>query len=516
MLKLFMKTVPVRLLITLPIILNIYWGSFKKGRRGNMKKFLVILLTVALMAGSLMACSKKEETKDTGSSSNNTTTSTEDSKEVAKDEESSGNTQAASEEIYFLNFKPEISEVYDKIAADYEAETGVKVKVYTAASGTYEQTLKSEIAKSDPPTIFQINGPVGYESWKDYCMDLKDTKLYSYLSDKSLAITSGDGVYGIPYVVEGYGIIYNNAIMEKYFALTDRATTVSSMDEVNNFETLKAVVEDMTAHKDELGIEGVFASTSLLAGEQWRWQTHLANLPFYYEFKENTDYDNTILAGLAADEVEFKYAQNYKNIFDLYVENSCTPKGLLGSKSVNDSMAEFALGKCAMVQNGNWAWSQISGVEGNVVKEEDIKFLPIYTGMAGEENQGLCIGTENYFAINSKVSKEKQDASIAFLEWLFSSEKGKSYVKNDLGFIAPFNTFEEDEKPTDPLAREVLAWMEKDGVTSVAWTFASFPSEDFKNYFGDALLEYVQGTKTWDDVVTVVKDSWKSERAKTK
>lgn len=304
--------------------------------------------------------------------------------------------------------------------------------------------------------------------------------------------------------------------MEKYFALTDRATTVSSMDEVNNFETLKAVVEDMTAHKDELGIEGVFASTSLLAGEQWRWQTHLANLPFYYEFKENTDYDNTILAGLAADEVEFKYAQNYKNIFDLYVENSCTPKGLLGSKSVNDSMAEFALGKCAMVQNGNWAWSQISGVEGNVVKEEDIKFLPIYTGMAGEENQGLCIGTENYFAINSKVSKEKQDASIAFLEWLFSSEKGKSYVKNDLGFIAPFNTFEEDEKPTDPLAREVLAWMEKDGVTSVAWTFASFPSEDFKNYFGDALLEYVQGTKTWDDVVTVVKDSWKSERAKTK
>lgn len=481
-----------------------------------MKKFLVILLTVALMAGSLMACSKKEETKDTGSSSNNTTTSTEDSKEVAKDEESSGNTQAASEEIYFLNFKPEISEVYDKIAADYEAETGVKVKVYTAASGTYEQTLKSEIAKSDPPTIFQINGPVGYESWKDYCMDLKDTKLYSYLSDKSLAITSGDGVYGIPYVVEGYGIIYNNAIMEKYFALTDRATTVSSMDEVNNFETLKAVVEDMTAHKDELGIEGVFASTSLLAGEQWRWQTHLANLPFYYEFKENTDYDNTILAGLAADEVEFKYAQNYKNIFDLYVENSCTPKGLLGSKSVNDSMAEFALGKCAMVQNGNWAWSQISGVEGNVVKEEDIKFLPIYTGMAGEENQGLCIGTENYFAINSKVSKEKQDASIAFLEWLFSSEKGKSYVKNDLGFIAPFNTFEEDEKPTDPLAREVLAWMEKDGVTSVAWTFASFPSEDFKNYFGDALLEYVQGTKTWDDVVTVVKDSWKSERTKTK
>jgi len=477
-----------------------------------MKKFLVILLTVALLAGTLTACGKKEETKTEGSDSKVTTTV--ENKGDNKTEDNSGDSEETVDEIYFLNFKPEIAEVYDKIAADYEAETGIKVKVYTAASGTYEQTLKSEIAKSDPPTIFQINGPVGYESWKDYCLDLKDTKLYSYLSDKSLAITAGDEVYGIPYVVEGYGIIYNNAIMEKYFALPNRATQVSSMDEVNNFETLKAVVEDMTAHKEELGIEGVFASTSLGAGEQWRWQTHLANIPFYYEFKENTAYDNTILAGLAANEVEFKYAQNFRNIFDLYIENSCTPKGLLGSKSVNDSMAEFALGKCAMVQNGNWAWAQIKGVEGNVVKEEDIRVLPIYTGMAGEEKQGLCIGTENYFAINSKISKAKQEASIAFLEWLFSSEKGKSYVKNELGFIAPFNTFEEAEKPTDPLAKEVLAWMEKDGVTSVAWTFAAFPSEDFKNYFGDALLEYVQGSMTWDDVVSVVKDTWKSQRAK--
>lgn len=446
-----------------------------------MKKLLALVL-IAVLAISTAACGK-----------------------------SSGTT-----EIYFLNFKPEIAEVYDKIAADYEKETGVKVRVVTAASGTYETTLKSEIAKEDAPTIFQINGPVGFQEWKDYCADLKDTRLSSYLSDKSLAITEGDGVYGIPYVVEGYGIIYNNAIMEKYFALSDRAVAISSAEEIKNFDTLKAVAEDMTRHKDELGIEGVFASTSMNQGEQWRWHTHLANMPFYYEFRENKDYDNPVLAGLAADEVEFKYADNFKNIFDLYIENSCTAKSLLGSKSVNDSMAEFALGKVAMVQNGNWAWSQIAGTSGNVVKAEDIKFLPLYIGMPGEENQGLCIGTENYFAINSKVSKEKQDASVAFLEWLFSSEKGKQYVVNELGFIAPFNTFEDDEKPTDPLAREVLAWMEKDNVTSVPWVFSSFPSEQFKTDFGDALLEYTQGTKTWDDVVNVVRESWKAEKAANK
>jgi raffinose/stachyose/melibiose transport system substrate-binding protein len=133
--------------------------------------------------------------------------------------------------------------------------------------------------------------------------------------------------------------------------------------------------------------------------------------------------------------------------------------------------------------------------------------------MPGEENQGLAIGTENYFAINSKVSKDKQDASVAFLEWLFSSDKGKQYVTQDLGFIAPFNTFKDNEKPADPLAKEVMNWM-NNGSTSVAWTFAAFPSEDFKNTFGDALLQYAQGSMTWDNVVKTVKDAWASERAK--
>jgi len=417
------------------------------------------------------------------------------------------------ESIYFLNFKPEIASVYEQIAKDYEAETGVKVKVVTAAAGTYETRLKSEIAKSDPPTIFQINGPIGYNAWKDYTLDLKDTKFYSYLSDPSLAVTDGEGVYGIPYVVEGYGIIYNNAIMEKYFALPNKATGVSSMEEVNNFDTLKIVVEDMQANAEALGIKGVFASTSLGAGEQWRWQTHLANIPLFYEFNDIQGYDSTVLAGLEADEIQFTYGNNFKNIFDLYINNSTVKPTLLGSKSVADSMAEFALGQAAMVQNGNWAWNEIAKVGGNVVREEDIRFLPIYTGIPGEETQGLAIGTENYLAINSKASEAKQQASIAFLEWLFSSEKGKAYVSNDLGFISPFNTFTEEESPADPLAAEVLNWMNKDTI-AVAWTFAAFPSEDFKNDFGDALLEYAQGTKSWEEVSAVVVESWKKERAK--
>ena len=459
----------------------------------KIKKLLAIALTTTLVASAFVGCGSKETT------SNST-------------EEGTG--KSATEEIYFLNFKPEIADVYKKIAKEYEAETGVKVKVETAASGTYEQALKSEIAKKDAPTIFQINGPVGYQSWKDYCLDLKDTELYGHLLDKSLAVTSGDGVYGIPYAVEGYGIIYNDEIMQKYFALEGKSTDVNSIEDINNFDKLKAVVEDMQANKDKLGIEGVFASTSMAAGNAWRWETHLANLPLYYEFKDNAGESGDVLqAGLDANEIEFKYNKNFKNIYDLYTDNSVSEKGVLGNKSVDDSMAEFALGDCAMVQNGNWAWSQINGIDGNTVKEENIKFLPIYTGIDGEENQGLCIGTENYLAINSQASEEKQQASIDFINWLFTSDTGKGYVSGDLGFIAPFDTFNDDEKPADPLSKEVINWMEKENVESVKWTFQAFPSQNFKDTFAGALLEYVQGTKDWDYVVQTVRDSWKAEKA---
>ena len=412
-------------------------------------------------------------------------------------------------EVYYLNFKPEVSEIYDEIAKAYKEETGVTLKVVTAASGTYEQTLKSEIAKSDAPVLFQINGPRGYANWADYCADLSDTELYQHLSEKSLAVTIGDGVYGIPYVVEGYGIIYNNAIMEKYFAMD--GAKAASMEEINNFETLKAVVEDMTTKKDALGIRGVFSSTSLKPGEDWRWQTHLANVPIFYEIRDN---DLDIKNPDDFLEIKFQYADNFKNIFDLYINNSTVESTLLGSKSVDDSMAEFALGQSAMVQNGNWAWGQISGVDGNVVQAEDVKFLPIYTGMAGEENQSISVGTENFFAINSQASPEKQKLAADFIYWLYSSDTGKSFVTNDLKFIAPFDTFTEEEKPTDPLDKSLLSYMGNSNLYNVAWDFVVFPSQTFKDNFGAALLQYAQGTMQWADVQQLMIDQWKVEANK--
>ena len=409
--------------------------------------------------------------------------------------------------VRYLNFKPEVAAVYEELAAAYEKETGVKVIVETAANNTYESTLTAKMATKQAPTLFQVNGPVGYSTWKDYCADLSKTEIYKHLSDKSLAITDKGKAYGIPYVVEGYGIIYNKAITDKYFALSSKKTSFKSMDEINNFAKLKELCDDMQAHKDELGIKGVFASTSLKAGEDWRWQTQLANLPVYYEFKNN----KIDLTSDATHEIKFQYGNNFKNIFDLYTTDSVIDRKNVGVKTVDNSMAEFALEECAMVQNGNWAWGQIAGVSGNKVKSANVKYLPIYTGVAGEESQGLCVGTENFYCINKKASKEDQKATADFIYWLYSSTTGKNYVTKKLGFIAPFDTFAENEKPTDPLAQEILKFMSKKGITSVSWNFTLFPSQTFKDNFGADLLQYCQGSKDWNTVSSNVINNWKKE-----
>ena len=405
--------------------------------------------------------------------------------------------------VYLLNFKPEAEEALKTIASAYKDKTGVEVKVVTAASGTYQQTLQTEVAKSNPPTIFNINGPVGLVTWKDYALDLSGTEFVKALTDSSMALTDESGVaYGSPLGIEGYGLIYNAAILNKYFAL--EGAKAASVDEIKGFAKLKEVVEDMQARKADLGIEGAFACISLASGEDWRWQTHLANYPVFYEFRDKGVTD--------AKEIALTYSDNYKQIFDLYLNNSTVAPSAAAAKTVTDSMADFALGKCAFVQNGNWAWSQISEVEGNTVAEGDIHFMPIYIGVSGEEKSGIALGTENYLAVNSQVSETAQKASIDFLTWLLTGEGAKMLVDNSVVSVSPYPAFSE-LTPADPLGKETAQFLANKELYPINWVFQTFPSQEFKNQLGSHLAQYASGQEDWSAVKDYFVSAWKSEKS---
>ncbi len=399
--------------------------------------------------------------------------------------------------VYFLNFKPEAADQWVALAKKYTDKTGVQVKVQAAASGTYEQTLKSELAKSDAPTIFQVNGPVGYQNWKGYTADLKDTGIYNELNNKDIALKDGDKVVGIPYVMETYGIIYNKDLLKKYTELP--GAKIKDAKEINSFDKLKEVSDDMQAKKDQLGIKGAFTSAGFDSSSDWRFKTHLANIPLSYEFKEDG-------VTTQPETIKGTYLPNFKNIFDLYLKDSTTAPSQLSSKTGDDANSEFALGEAAFYQNGTWAWTDLQKAG---MKADQVGMLPIYIGAKGEENQGLATGSENYLCINAKASEADQKASKDFLNWVVTSDEGIKALSEDMGFTTPFKTFDK-VKSDNPLVEEAVE-DSNSGKQQVAWNFTMMPSEEWKNQLGQAMLAYAQGNGSWDDVQKAFVDNWKTE-----
>ena len=476
------------------------------------KQVISTVLSATMVAAMVAGCGSSSTTTSTASE----TASTEAASETASTEAASS--EAASEAasttaaaidftgtIRWLNYKPEIADPLVEVAKEYTNETGVDVQVETAASNTYEQTLTARMDSNEAPTIFVCDSMKMLNEWQDYCADLTNTDLNSWVTDQAYTLKKDDKVYGISYALEGWGIIVNKAITDAYFASPNKSTDYTSLDDLYTFDALKAVVEDMQSMKDELGIEGVFGSTSLKAGDDWRYQTHLMNQPLYWEWGGNDKID---LNGPIPD-FTFEYNENYKNILDLYLNNSVIDKSLVGTKTVDDSMAEFALGQCAMIQNGDWAWNTIQGTDGKKVKDEDVCFIPITCGVEGEENMGLNVGASQYMCINSQLPQEDQDAALAFLEWLFSSATGKQLVAQKLQLVTPFSTMA-DAEYTNPLFASENDIAAK-GKTAYCWAANLIPDDQWKNDFGASLLQYAQGQKDWDKVVSDAVDEWATE-----
>ena len=394
---------------------------------------------------------------------------------------------AAEGSVYYLNFKPEQDEAWQNLAKEYTEKTGVPVTVLTAASGTYEETLMAEMGKSEAPTMFQVNGPVGLANWVDYCYDLSGSELYSHLTNDGFALKDGDAVLGIAYVIESYGIITNKTLLEK---------AGYTVDDIQSFADLKKVAEDITARSAELGF-AAFSSAGMDGSSDWRFKTHLANLPIYFEYQADGIGTTTAIKGTFLD--------NYRAIWDLYINNSTCAPAELSAKTGDDSLNEFRNGQAAFYQNGSWAYGDLTGT----FSDDELAMIPIYIGAGDEAKQGLCTGTENYWCVNKDADQADIDATLAFMNWCVT--EGAEAMANDMGFVIPFDTAVESP---NLFVKQDVAYTAA-GKNPVSWNFPTMPSEEWKNMVGQALTAYAadQTDANWDAVVSAFVDGWASEYA---
>ena len=440
-----------------------------------MKKFLALLLAL-VMVFALAACG----TDDPG------TATTDPQGSTAPDDNVS--TEGAS--VYYLNFKPEQDGQWQELAELYTEETGVPVKVVTAASGTYETQLTAEMAKEEAPTLFQVNGPVGLNNWKTYCYDLSGSDFYGELTSEDYALKEGDEVLGVAYVIESYGIIVNKALLEQ---------AGYTVDDIQSFEDLKAVAEDITARKDELGFSA-FTSAGMESSSDWRFKTHLANLPIYFEYQEDGITSTAAIKGT-------------------YLDNATCDPSELTMKTATDAVNEFVGGQAVFYQNGSWEFANVTG-EGKL-SADDVTMIPIYFGVGDEANQGLCTGSENYWCVNKNASEEDIQATLDFMYWCVTNETALKAITGGegampsggagMGFAIPFKAAPESQNLFVKLDAEMTA----EGKTPVSWNFTTMPSEEWKNLLGSKLAAYAadQTDENWAAVVSAFVDNWAAEYA---
>ena len=403
---------------------------------------------------------------------------------------------ASAGSVYYLNFKPEADAAWQALAAQYTELTGVPVTVVTAASGTYQETLTAEMDKGDKaPTLFQCGNQAGLDTWGDFCLDLAGTPVYGEMTTDDFNLFGENGeVYCIGYCYEAFGVIVNKAL------LTEAGY---SLEDIKDFASFKAVVEDITARhaSGDLGF-AAFTSSGMDGSSSWRFSGHLANMPLFYEFRDD---------GVSAQPATItgKYLENFKNIWDLYINNSDTAPAQLATATGDQAEAEFGEGKAVFYQNGTWEFSNLTAADKFGMSPDDIAMIPIYCGVEGEDKAALCCGTENCWAVNSQASEENIQATLDFMYWVVTSDEGTQMMAEQFGPI-PFKNAKATENVFFNDANAYLA----NGNYVVTWAFNYTPNVDtWRAGVVAALTQYSAGTGSWDDVVTAFVQGWATQYA---
>ena len=428
-----------------------------------MKKTLALILA-AVMALSLVACAKTP---------------------------ANGGTEAKGS-VYYLNFKPEADQAWQALAKTYTEKTGVEVKVVTAASGQYDTMLTSELDKSAPPTMFQVGNQGAVNSYGDFCYPLDNTDVMKEMTTQDFNLKNANGeTVSIGYCYEAYGIIVNKALLKQAgYELTD----------ITNFESLKKVADDIHSRAAELGFDA-FSSAGLEGSSSWRFSGHLANMPLYYEFRDDDVTEQPA-------EIKGTYLDNFRNIWDLYITDSAADPTALSTATGDQSEAEFGEGKAVFYQNGTWEYAALTADKFNL-KPDEIAMIPIYCGVDGEEKAGLCSGTENCWAINSQAKEEDIQASLDFLYWLVTDPDASAVLVEQLGAV-PFKSCPASANKFIVDGNALLA----DGKYAVTWAFNYTPNVDsWRATVVTALAAYSAAPTdaNWEAVKTAFVDGWAIE-----
>ncbi|MGV8153991.1 MAG: ABC transporter substrate-binding protein [Alkaliphilus sp.] len=436
---------------------------------------LVLILSVALFAG----CAKDEEPVATDT----------DKEEPAPE----------TVEIEIFQFKVEMAQDLDAAAREFEkAFPGVTVVIQTVGGGDdYGAALRAKFASGEEPVIFNIGGPQDVEDWKHKLADLSGEPWVDLAHSGILSgVTVGNEIFGLPFNIEGYGFVYNKSIF---------ADAGIDASKIVDFASLAAAVVQLDAKiqagdlKDKYpNLEAVF---DLPAKENWVTGLHTSNAILAQEFASSIE-------AFEASEVKFTYGNALKALIDLQANFSPHADNKYRLNAVDYATQVdmgLAIERVAIIQQGNWVFGGVKGVDENVAS--NLGFLPFPVKGAIEDS--IPVGVPMHWAVNKDSGDAEIEAAKNFLNWLYTSDTGKDYIVNKFFFIPPLKGFD-DFPPADPLAKSIIEFAEAG--RTMPWVFMGYPSGWGMDILGNQIQKYLAGKITWDEVISVSIDEWATMR----
>ncbi|OPJ60364.1 ABC transporter substrate-binding protein [Clostridium chromiireducens] len=428
----------------------------------KIKKILAATLTATLFSSAMIGCGGSTSVSTTDSSKND----------------------GAGKTINVFQMKVEINDALQQLAKKYEEETGVKVNVTSVGGGAdYGASLKAEFQKETEPDIFVVQGAGDYTTYKDKIDDLSSEPWVKNAVKGTLDSLTVDGkIYAMPAATEGYGIMYNKEILDK--AGIDPKS-------IDTFDKLKAAFETLDSKKAELGLDNVISYTTK---ETWVTGMHSFNIPLAAQ-KDARQFTKDYIAGKVNVTTNEQF-KNWMNLIELFVKYGGGKA--LDTIDYSTQVGNFALGKTAFMQQGNWTASDL----GNLGADFDKGFIPMCINNDPAVSGSIPVGVPMYWAINkgSSVNKEARD----FLNWMVTSQTGQEALVKDMNMIPAFTNFTvESDNPLNKSINEynkagkTIPWCFSDlpdgfALDSIAPIFSTYAGSDLGDGAKQAMLKSIQ------------------------
>jgi raffinose/stachyose/melibiose transport system substrate-binding protein len=375
----------------------------------------------------------------------------------------------AVEKISIFVSKVEITEQLETLAKEYQEETGVQVEVWGTTGDDYFQQLQIKLNSNQGPTIFSLRHLTEAKSMESYAYDLSNEEYVQNIAE-NMALELNGKVLGIPFGVEGFGLVYNKDLIDP----ADVATYEGFVKTLKEFK-------------------GTDVSGLSLSQEGFFLIGHISNYPFSLQ-EEPIAFMDKLNAGEVAltDTKEF---QQFGKMMEEIRANTRNPLEV----NYDSQIGDFASGKTAMIHQGNWANGMLADYE--IDFEYGMLPVPLM------DNDKLAVGVGMNWSVNSQKDEGEIQAALDFLEWMHTSETGHRYIVEEFGAIPALTNIEPGD--LDPLSQAVFE-AAKSG-TSIPWSHTYYPANMVVNDFVPATQNFFINTEvTGQEFIQQLEDAWQN------